>query len=512
MRLHHPPRSPQASFPRAGTSKQRPHGALLLLAALAVCIGYAATASGQQAAVEDEFTVQRFDPAPGPRNFFSTRGARVDGEMAWSAGVYANYMYKPFVIRSCAGIENCGAPNNGVGTSPLARGEDLNVVENFATADVIGSFTPIDRLQIGLKIPISYAQGHGIGDGGTAPGLSGVGMGDAALELKARAYGDPKDVFVLGGALFATAPLGTLTSQGNFIGDATPTVGLRGIFDGMQGPFSFGGNLAGVYRGTGRVGSTELGPEFRYGVAGGYAASPVVRVVLDGFGGTKFSSRNGTNSLEIDGGAQITPLGGSYMITAAAGAGVLSGVGVPMFRAIVGFVWIAEGSDRDGDGIKDEHDQCPTEPEDFDGFEDQDGCPDPDNDGDTIKDIDDKCPNEPEDFDGFEDSDGCPEKDNDGDGIDDEHDACPNEPETVNGFQDEDGCPDMPDRDGDGVPDHLDQCPDEPEDTDGFEDTDGCPDPDNDGDGIPDDVDECPDEPETFNGFQDEDGCPDQKP
>ncbi|HEX3477553.1 MAG TPA: hypothetical protein VHT91_21170 [Kofleriaceae bacterium] len=33
--------------------------------------------------------------------------------------------------------------------------------------------------------------------------------------------------------------------------------------------------------------------------------------------------------------------------------------------------------DRDGDGIKDELDKCPDVPEDKDGFEDEDGCPDP---------------------------------------------------------------------------------------------------------------------------------------
>jgi outer membrane protein OmpA-like peptidoglycan-associated protein len=65
-----------------------------------------------------------------------------------------------------------------------------------------------------------------------------------------------------------------------------------------------------------------------------------------------------------------------------------------------------------------------------------------DRDGDGIPDNLDKCPDDPEDKDGFEDDDGCPDLDNDKDGIPDASDACPNEPETVNGFQDEDGCPD----------------------------------------------------------------------
>jgi outer membrane protein OmpA-like peptidoglycan-associated protein len=65
--------------------------------------------------------------------------------------------------------------------------------------------------------------------------------------------------------------------------------------------------------------------------------------------------------------------------------------------------------DTDGDGIPDAEDKCPDEPEDKDGFQDADGCPDPDNDGDGILDKEDKCPNEPETMNGFEDADGCPD-------------------------------------------------------------------------------------------------------
>jgi outer membrane protein OmpA-like peptidoglycan-associated protein len=103
-------------------------------------------------------------------------------------------------------------------------------------------------------------------------------------------------------------------------------------------------------------------------------------------------------------------------------------------------------------------DKCPTKPEDVDGFQDDDGCPDFDNDGDGIPDAKDQCPNEPEDFDGFQDNDGCPDYDNDHDGIPDSVDKCPNEPEDLDGFEDADGCPDL-DNDKDGVPDLKDKCP-----------------------------------------------------
>ncbi len=135
--------------------------------------------------------------------------------------------------------------------------------------------------------------------------------------------------------------------------------------------------------------------------------------------------------------------------------------------------------------------------------------PNGDRDRDGILDANDRCPDDPEDKDGFEDSDGCPDKDNDHDGIADKVDHCPDVAEDQDGFEDSDGCPDT-DNDRDGIDDPDDKCPDAAEDKDGFEDSDGCPEPDNDRDGILDAQDLCPNEPETVNGYADADGCPDE--
>lgn len=133
-----------------------------------------------------------------------------------------------------------------------------------------------------------------------------------------------------------------------------------------------------------------------------------------------------------------------------------------------------------------------------------------DKDGDGLLDEQDKCPNDPEDFDGFEDADGCPDKDNDADGVPDDSDLCPDVPEDVDGYQDEDGCPDL-DNDGDGIADINDQCRDKAEDFDGYQDEDGCPEADNDGDQIADVLDQCPSEAEDYDNDQDEDGCPEER-
>lgn len=137
-----------------------------------------------------------------------------------------------------------------------------------------------------------------------------------------------------------------------------------------------------------------------------------------------------------------------------------------------------QAKDSDHDGIIDSKDGAKSEPEDFDGYMDEDGIPDPDNDDDGVPDVDDAAPMLAEDLDGYQDDDGVPDEDNDGDGIPDSEDKSPNIAEDFDGFQDEDGAPDL-DNDGDGILDYLDQCPNVAE---------------------------------TFNGYQDDDGCPDEKP
>lgn len=88
-------------------------------------------------------------------------------------------------------------------------------------------------------------------------------------------------------------------------------------------------------------------------------------------------------------------LGGKLVEPVATGA-VLAARGLP--------------GDRDGDGVQDQDDACPAEPEDRNGHDDHDGCPDPDQDADRIPDTADQCPTEPETYNGVDDDDGCPDR------------------------------------------------------------------------------------------------------
>ncbi len=166
-------------------------------------------------------------------------------------------------------------------------------------------------------------------------------------------------------------------------------------------------------------------------------------------------------SLELDQG--FLGKAKSHLWKAAPNAHAAYFLSPPQYCSQRGFVEVAlpAPGDRDGDGHLDAKDKCPDQAEVYQGFQDDDGCPDDaDTDGDQIGDSKDSCPLEPEDRDGYLDEDGCPDVDNDLDTLADASDKCPLEAEDPDGYEDEDGCPDV-DNDKDTVADLKDQCPNE---------------------------------------------------
>ncbi len=199
--------------------------------------------------------------------------------------------------------------------------------------------------------------------------------------------------------------------------------------------------------------------------------------------------------------------------------GLDNAVGVPGIRVIVGAGWAPREHDKDHDGVPDNVDQCEDIPEDRDGFEDSDGCPDIDNDLDGIIDREDACPNVPGPKSTDPKKNGCPQPDRDGDGIPDSVDACPDVKGEASDDPKQNGCPKVlqpppldpnKDDDGDGIPNVQDACPDLAGEPSTDPRLNGCPNPDRDGDTYLNEQDECPDAAEVFNGVKDEDGCPDQ--
>jgi len=385
------------------------------------------------------------------------------------------------------------------------EGSNTYEVKDVITATLIAAFGfhvgPLE-LEIGGSVPLSILSGDRGPDELGAPGdpnddkdykLDGQGLGNIGLHLKTRFIKTSRPPHV-GVGVIASVYFPTTDPTERFLGESKLNSQLIGIVDkefGRRGELRIALNGGIRFRPTttftdiGDMGAPptnqtiEASAEVPIGLGVAYAISPQkFDIVGEVFGAIPLGDHENYQPLEAVGGVKLYLARNSFL-SLGAGRGLMPAKGAnPDLRAFIGIVFEPNLGDRDGDGLKDDVDKCPDEPEDRDRFEDEDGCPEPDpndRDSDTILDNVDNCPDDPEDFDDFEDEDGCPELDNDQDKILDVDDLCPNDPEDYDQFEDEDGCPDN-DNDKDRITDKLDKCPNEPEEYNNFEDDDGCPD------------------------------------
>jgi hypothetical protein len=470
-------------------------------ACIAAVIAAAAPARAQLVAPHDTtIDTQLWQPAIGPRNFLTVDSTAVPEHKLLSFGLSLNYQRHPFIVTATNGQMTFAS----------------NLVDSQWTTELTAAMGLFGRYQAGIALPFTlYLSGDVVDGMGIPTGarLTETGIGNLRVEGKALiATLGEDDEYTVAVSAGLSLPTGKSDSR-PYLSDKTVTGRIKAIGAVDFGKVRAAGNLGILLRETSHNFATELGHQLLYGAAAAYPVDRRVDLMLEVFGRSglnQFSDfYSDVNPFEADIAARWA-VNGMWSLTGGGGRGFGNGIGAPDLRLFLMAAFAPDFRDRDKDGVFDVNDKCPDEPEDRDGFQDQDGCPDPDNDFDNIPDVKDRCPNEPEDVDQFEDEDGCPEPDNDKDGIPDINDACPNSPEDHKGKKPNDGCPSTTeDSDGDGIPDATDKCPDEPEDKDGFEDDDGCPDPDNDADGIPDNFDTCPNDAEDPDGFEDEDGCPD---
>lgn len=458
--------------------------------------------------------LQRFTPAVDPLGAFSAGSGDVLAPGGFAVGLHLNYARNPLVVRE-----------DGERTAAS--------LQNVLAVQLHGAFHLLSFLELGFGIPfVAYQNGN---DPLVDP-IAAQALGDLEIQPRFRLLNQMRHGVSLSVTPGVTIPLGNekaLSGNGSFT--FTPRASISHIFERA---FVSGEVWFNMRPEVEVLQYATVGNELGLRVAGGLSVTDSTELVLEADGALAFATTSrgveGT-PLELIGGVRHH-LNENVAIEFGVGVGVLSAPGVPDFRVVTGVNFgrglkrelikceriaadgtfesiVASGKDTDGDGIDDACDLCPNVAEDMNGYQDFDGCPDPDRDGDGVFDEFDECP----DVAGVKPS-GCP--DSDGDGILDRDDECPNEPGVA-----PTGCPD---RDGDGILDRDDQCPDEAgvaphgcpdRDGDGVLDADDfCPDkagpkphgcPDSDGDGIPDHLDKCPNEKETINGFEDEDGCPD---
>jgi outer membrane protein OmpA-like peptidoglycan-associated protein len=464
------------------------------LAALELFTAGDALAQDTLAATDTGADTHLFRPPVDSKGFFHTNGADIVGHLDFSLGLFLDY---------------------GYGIMPVTEGkhgEGSYLLDHSFQGTLQFDLGLLNLFIIGISAPVVLA-GHGqlldIGPTGNLYSLDedfAQGLEYVALHTKFRIV-RPEETPSVGLAAILQGGIGVAGSD-NLIAEPGGFIWPQVAFEGRAGKtgwFRIGVNggfraaLGGTHATFGEdadgdpvldAGVFEYGQLVTSSVGMSFRVVEPLDVVIDNYQSFLVTGNNATGqriSAESIAGLKIFIDGKSFLYLGG-GPGYAPGFQTARARATVGFVFEPSIGDRDGDGFKDDEDDCPDNPEDRDGFEDtradappgQLGCPDPDNDKDGILDVDDDCPNNPEDKDGDEDQDGCPESrdgDRDGDGILDSRDKCPDEPEDKDGFEDRDGCPD-PDNDKDGIPDVKDDCPNDPEDKDGDSDEDGCPEPD----------------------------------
>ncbi len=448
-----------------------------------------ALAGNAAAQASPDFTLNRFRAGETPDDGFAISGPADMGHLNFGVQLHVDYTNDPLVAERMSGDP----------TTEFAR-----IVEHQLTAHLGLSLGLFDRIVVFIGGQAVLLMTGDEPEQADQLQATGGGIGDLSFGARIRLFGERTDTFALALQLTGTAPL----AGGEFRGDNFLTFHPELLFEVRASPLRVSFNVGGRVRDNQLLEGAVVGDEltFATGIAlslvGDYERPWDTRLDLHGqiFGETPFAAFFGREetSVEILAGLKLHHSSG-FTAGIAGGLGMTRGIGSPDVRIIANLGWgmlpdapehASAPGDRDGDGILDDEDECPDEPEDIDQFEDANGCPDPDNDEDGILDTDDECPLQPEDRDGFDDQDGCPDPDNDQDGFQDNVDNCPDEPEDRDDFNDDDGCPD-PDNDQDGVPDINDRCPNEP----GPMENQGCPNPDRDGDGVLNEVDNCPDEP-----------------
>ncbi|MEO8840141.1 MAG: hypothetical protein ABI591_14420, partial [Kofleriaceae bacterium] len=389
-----------------------------------------------------------FDPTPSTSaTWFALQDAEVGREGDWAMSALVSYANDPLVLRT--------TPNDNV------------AIKHRTMFELGGAFAFGDRFEAALRFPLYVQTGENLNSPTMfgEPGAEGTAAGNLAVNAKARLWRkhSPTGDLVIGTA--ATLALPTETAD-QFAGSDKPQLDVLGLvsFTTLATKLSLSAQAGAVFRATALFHGVDQGNGMRWGVGASYRLQPELALEAEVFGELV------PGGLHDAGDATMGParaldaieglVGAHYQVERrfnlglAVGRGITAAPGTAAVRAVLAVTFMPTADkelgtarrrivgDADRDGIPDDVDKCPNQAEDKDGFQDEDGCPDPDNDGDGIPDAVDKCPNLAEDKDGFEDEDGCPDIDNDHDGILDRFDHCPNQPETINGIDDDDGCPD----------------------------------------------------------------------
>lgn len=382
------------------------------------------------AEVAAQVDIERFVPAFGPEGGFGVQGTATPGPMMYSMGLWTSWSKASLVV----------AP------------PETALVEHRFTSHFRAELGVGGRMGVAFDFPFTlYQDVDEPVARSTLGGLRNGGVGSPALSVRYRLLGEEasdrnvrREGFGLAAQGLVTLPAGDSDA---LVSEAGVTTLLRAATDFRIFDWGVGAQLGWKHRfepvrllGVRMRDELALDMALRFPLAfvRGLTGIAEVRIATDA-GRPFFDSE--TTAVEGDLGARVAI--DTWYFNAGVGTGFTSGVGMPSIRIFAGLQWVPRSDDADGDGIDDSEDECTYDPEDIDGFEDDDGCADLDNDGDLVMDQDDRCPDEAAEEFKDEDEDGCTDAfvDRDEDGIEDRYDACPNRKEDLDQDGDDDGCP-----------------------------------------------------------------------
>ncbi|MCO4746870.1 MAG: OmpA family protein [Proteobacteria bacterium] len=281
----------------------------------------------------------------------------------------------------------------------VKNGETTNIVSDVLQLDLAAGMT-FGRVRFGVDVPV-YLLSSG-------EAQTGAGLGDLRLDAKLGIL--DHDEAPLGLALTGRTDLPTATvdlplGSGKVAGEFAVVV------DRPIGDLLLAADVGLRIRPEAVLENVTLNDALIYRFGGAYAFSDEAGASLEFAGNTGFGTQGtgaGSPLEGLVGGYYRMPTGLTFR--GGVGTGITRGIGSPLARVMFMLGYEPRAAeDMDLDGLVDDIDNCPQDPEDFDEYEDTDGCPDPDNDGDGLLDTADTCPMEPEDMDSWEDEDGCPE-------------------------------------------------------------------------------------------------------
>ena len=305
----------------------------------------------------------------------------------------------------------------------VTSGREVYAVDDVFDGTFLLALGVTDNLELTIAAPVTFYQdgvGLGIFTGATTT-IPRSSVKDTRFGFSYAIVSHSKVGTGNGPGLVARLEFAAPVSPGDaFSGARTGTLIPAVTGDWKFGRFTTTAEVGARIRGASTIGDAVWGTQIStaLGVSALIWEKPKLSLAASAFALPVVAAQGAGQKAMIPGewmvDAGIAPFLGGDVSFGISGGGAIpftsSTLTAPAYRFGFSVRYAPRAIDTDGDGIPDSVDKCPTVPEDKDGFQDADGCPDPDNDGDGVPDVIDRCRDEP----GVPENYGCPPETIDG--------------------------------------------------------------------------------------------------